>query len=175
MNPFQGLNLDDPFKGLNLDGAVPSLDHQQEPVDSSKIEAINKKIYKGESLTKNEREHLETERQKYVPDPKPIPSDWEAYKGTKLYQEEADSYVNMLSIATDSMKASVWNGLDFLASKLDMPDLAKEFKANEKSSIQAARSYPQPTVSANVVEEYPSIIDKFSEGEIIDGMTFYAW
>jgi hypothetical protein len=86
-------------------------------------------------------------------------------------QDYADSTGNKWDIATDQLAAQAYDGLGLIADIFGADETAAEYRADADRYQKMAASRPKPSVSMSVTEEVPKIVDQFSEGEILEGIS----
>ena len=86
-------------------------------------------------------------------------------------QDYADSTGNKLDIATDNLKANFNDTIGLIADIFGADEAAAEYRADADRYEKMAASRPKPSVSMSVTEEIPKIVDQFSEGEILEGIS----
>ena len=86
-------------------------------------------------------------------------------------QDYADSTGNKWDIATDLLAAQAYDGLGLIADIFGADETAAEYRADADRYQKMAASRPKPSVSMSVTEEVPKIVDQFSEGEILEGIS----
>ena len=86
-------------------------------------------------------------------------------------QDYADSTGNKWDIATDLLAAQAYDGLGLIADIFGADETAAEYRADADRYQKMAASRPKPSVSMSVTEEIPKIVDQFSEGEILEGIS----
>ena len=96
----------------------------------------------------------------------------QAFKRFK--QEQADSWSNQLAIGTENMLASINTGLSVFSNMVGLEDLGKDFAQSAKDFEKSAAERPTPSRTPVFSEEYERITEKFSDGEILEGMAEIA-
>ena len=86
-------------------------------------------------------------------------------------QDYADSTGYKLDIATDNLKANFNDTIGLIADIFGADEAAAEYRADADRYEKMAASRPKPSVSMSVTEEIPKIVDQFSEGEILEGIS----
>lgn len=72
------------------------------------------------------------------------------------------------------MKSSIYEGYGLLADMLGADETAKENRDAAKNISRELAARPQPTQTASIVEEAPEIVEKFSEGNVLEGFNKLA-
>ena len=83
---------------------------------------------------------------------------------------DPNSTSNKWDIATDQAGEMIYDGLALFADKFGADEQAAEWRTVSDKYKESALSRPQPEISMSITEEAPKIIDKFSEGEILEAI-----
>jgi hypothetical protein len=83
---------------------------------------------------------------------------------------DPNSTSNKWDIATDQAGEMIYDGLALFADKFGADEQAAEWRTISDKYKESALSRPQPEISMSITEEAPKIIDKFSEGEILEAI-----
>jgi len=84
---------------------------------------------------------------------------------------DPNSTANKGKIAIDQAGEMIYDGLALFADTFGADDQALEWRKISDQYKESALSRPQPEISMSITEEAPKIIDKFSEGEILEAIS----
>ncbi len=87
---------------------------------------------------------------------------------------DPDSFGAKLDVGIEGMKSSIYEGYGLLADMLGADETAKENRDAAKNISRELATRPQPTQTASIVEEAPEIVEKFSEGNVLEGFNKLA-
>ena len=87
---------------------------------------------------------------------------------------DPDSFGAKLDVGIEGMKSGIYEGYGLLADMLGADETAKENRDAAESIRKELAARPQPTQTASIVEEAPEIVEKFSEGNILEGFNKLA-
>ena len=84
---------------------------------------------------------------------------------------DPNTTANKWDIATDQTGEMLYDGIALVASKFGADEQAAEWRKISDRYKESAASKPKPEISMSITEEAPKIIDKFSEGEILEAIS----
>jgi len=87
---------------------------------------------------------------------------------------DPDSFGAKLDVGIEGMKSGIYEGYGLLADMLGADETAKENRDAAESIRKELAARPQPTQTASIVEEAPEIVEKFSEGNVLEGFNKLA-
>tara|TARA_R110000744_G_scaffold367968_1_gene477659 strand:+ start:1137 stop:4589 length:3453 start_codon:yes stop_codon:yes gene_type:complete len=87
---------------------------------------------------------------------------------------DPDTFGSKLDVGIEGMKTTMYEGYGLFADMLGLDETAKENRDAAESIRKELANRPQPTQSPSIVEETPEIIEKFAEGEVLEGFNKLA-
>lgn len=84
---------------------------------------------------------------------------------------DPNSTANKWDIATDQAGEMIYDGLALFADTFGADDQALEWRKVSDQYKESSASKPKPEISMSITEEAPKILDKFSEGEILEAIS----